>query len=104
MGLVGRRGQFSEYFRGFVFLSGNGVGIGEIGIEGAAVSRKGDRFPKFDDCFIGTLLLYERLAQFIVADGKILVQLEGLAALLHGFVVESSNAQRISQIRADDQR
>jgi hypothetical protein len=37
-------------------------GIGEIGIEGAAVSRKDDRFPKFDDCFIGTLLLYERLA------------------------------------------
>ena len=95
--------QVLDYFCCFFLPSRNGVNMGETGVEGSTVSGKLDRSLKLCDCLIVYVLLHERLAQFIMADGKVRVHLQGFLTLLHCFVIKVSDAQCIGQICADDQ-
>jgi hypothetical protein len=54
--------QVFDYFDCFVLSSGDGVNVGEIGVECPTVSGKRDRSLKRCDCFIVHVLLRERLA------------------------------------------
>ena len=75
--------QVFDYFCCFFPPSRNRVSVGEIGVEGAAVSGKCDRSLKLYDRFIVHMLLRERLAQFIMGDRKARVHLQCLLTLLH---------------------
>ena len=54
--------QIPDYFCRFFLSSRNGLSVGEIGVEGPAVSGKLDCFLKLRDCLVVHVLLLERLA------------------------------------------
>ena len=64
--------QVLDYFDCFVLPSGDGVNVGEIGVECPIVSGKRDRSLKRCDCFIVHVLLRERLANLtrLIERGK----------------------------------
>ncbi len=62
-----------------------------------------DRLLKLGDGLIVQVPLLQRLAQLIVANGKIGIQLQCFPGLLLGFVKPMSDRQCVRHVGADDQ-
>src|SRR5271156_1693802 len=95
--------QVLDYFYGFFPPSRDRVSIAEVGVKGSTVPGNLDSFLKFRDGLVVQLLLLERLAQFVVTNGKIRIQPQCFPALPLGFVKLVGDGQRVRYVRTDDQ-